>query len=237
MSDTARSSPPLKPVRSLPDDEAQSEIDKSDFIAVGSLETSNDENVREHIVLQPESEAVRRDDLTLLEGIDGPQAIELQSLGFHSFAQLHDLAEADRTKLQEHFRQRGWSLDMEQWRIASEGNTLRPSIEDIQRKAFEIYEDRERRGFGGGERTDWEQAEWELRGNPIFSYGVPHQIDDFAHSLMGITAKARDELYRMGLYNHEQIRALDPEQRKLLTGWFAGPRFSVDMTHAFEDLA
>ena len=87
--------------------------------------------------------------------------------------------------------------------------------------------------MGGGERTDWEQAEWELRGNPSFGYGVPHEIDDFAVSVTGVTGEARDELYRMGLYNFGQVNALDHDSRRLLTRWFAGPRFGVDLTMAF----
>ena len=85
----------------------------------------------------------------------------------------------------------------------------------------------------GGERTDWEQAEWKLRGNPIFGEGVPHDVDDFAVSLSGISPEVRDELYRMGLYNRHQINALDNDARRLLTRWFAGPRFGVDLTQAF----
>ena len=174
-----------------------------------------------------------KDDLTLLDGIDGPQAAELQKMGIFNFTQLHNLGLEDRAKLQNLFRKRGWRLDMDQWRIASDGNTEHPSIEDIQSKAFEIYQDRDRKGFGGGERTDWEQAEWELRGNPIFSYGVPHEIDDFAVNLAGVTPEARDELYRMGLYNQHQLKHLGSDARRLLTRWFAGPRFGVDLTQSF----
>ena len=174
-----------------------------------------------------------KDDLTLLDGIEGPQAVELQKMGIYNFTQLHNLNLEDRAKLQNAFRQRGWRLDMDQWRIASEGNTEHPSIEDIQRKAFEIYQDRDRKGFGGGERTDWEQAEWELRGNPIYSYGVPHDVDDFAVHLTGVTPEARDELYRMGLYNRHQLEHLGHDARRFLTKWFAGPRFGVDMTQSF----
>ena len=174
-----------------------------------------------------------KDDLTLLDGIEGPQAIELQKMGIFNFTQLHNLNLEERAKLQSTFRQRGWHLDMDQWRIASEGNTEHPSIEDIQRKAFEIYQDRDRKGFGGGERTDWEQAEWELRGNPIFSYGVPHDIDDFAVQLTGVTPEGRDELYRMGLYNRHQLEHLGHDARRMLTRWFAGPRFGIDLTQSF----
>ena len=174
-----------------------------------------------------------KDDLTLLDGIDGPQAVELQRQGIFNFTQLHDLSLQQRAELTRLFRQRGWNLDMDQWRIASEGNTEHPSIEDIQRQAYEIYLAREHKGFGGGERTDWEQAEWELRGNPIFSYGVPHEIDDFAVTLTGVTAEARDELYRMGLYNRGQLSELGRDARKLLTRWFAGPRFGIDLTQSF----
>ena len=174
-----------------------------------------------------------KDDLTLLDGIEGPQAVELQKMGIFNFTQLHNLSLEDRAKLQNSFRQRGWHLDMDQWRIASEGNTEHPSIEDIQRKAFEIYQDRDRKGFGGGERTDWEQSEWELRGNPIFSYGVPHDVDDFAVNLTGVTPEARDELYRMGLYNRHQLEHLGTDARRMLTRWFAGPRFGVDLTQSF----
>ena len=174
-----------------------------------------------------------KDDLTLLDGIEGPQAVELQKMGIFNFTQLHNLNLEERAKLQNAFRQRGWHLDMDQWRIASEGNTEHPSIEDIQRKAFEIYQDRDHKGFGGGERTDWEQAEWELRGNPIFSYGVPHDVDDFAVQLTGVTPEARDELYRMGLYNRYQLEQLSHDNRRMLTRWFAGPRFGVDLTQSF----
>ncbi len=174
-----------------------------------------------------------KDDLTLLDGIEGPQAAELQKMGIFNFTQLHNLSLEDQAKLQGIFRQRGWRLDMDQWRIASEGNTEHPSIEDIQRKAFEIYQERDRKGFGGGERTDWEQSEWELRGNPIFSYGVPHDIDDFAVHLTGVTPEARDELYRMGLYNRHQLENLGHDARRMLTRWFAGPRFGVDLTQSF----
>lgn len=174
-----------------------------------------------------------KDDLTLLDGIEGPQAAALQKMGIFNFTQLHNLSLEDRAELQNSFRHRGWNLDMDQWRIASEGNTEHPTIEEIQRKAFEIYQDRDRKGFGGGERTDWEQAEWELRGNPIFSYGVPHDIDDFAVNLTGVTAEARDELYRMGLYNRGQLSELGHDARRLLTRWFAGPRFGVDLTQSF----
>ena len=174
-----------------------------------------------------------KDDLTLLDGIDGPQAVAMQKMGIFNFDQLHGLSLQDRHRLQLVFRKRGWSLDMDQWRIASEGNTLHPSIEDIQKKAFGIYEARSRNHMSGGERTDWEQAEWELRGNPIFSYGVPHDVDDFAVSVTGVTADARDELYRMGVYNRHQLNSLDTDARRLLTRWFAGPRFGVDLTQSF----
>ena len=174
-----------------------------------------------------------KDDLTLLDGIDGPQAIELHKMGIHNFDQLHELSAENRMRLQNWFRQRGWFLDMDQWRIASEGNTLNPTIEDIQQKAYEIYLHREEHNNTGGERTDWEQSEWELRGNPIFGYGVPHDVEDFAVSVTGITPEARDELYRMGLYNSWQVQGLDHDARRLLTRWFAGPRFGVDLTMAF----
>ena len=174
-----------------------------------------------------------RDDLTLLDGIDGPQSIELRKMGIYNFSQLHNLPIEDRARLQSWFRKRGWRLDMDQWRIASEGNTLNPSMEDIQQRAFEVYQHRVYHDLCGGERTDWEQAEWKLRGNPIFGEGVPHDVDDFAVSLSGISPEVRDELYRMGLYNRHQINALDNDARRLLTRWFAGPRFGVDLTQAF----
>ena len=154
-------------------------------------------------------------------------------MGIHNFDQLHELSAENRMRLQNWFRQRGWFLDMDQWRIASEGNTLNPTIEDIQQKAYEIYLHREEHNNTGGERTDWEQSEWELRGNPIFGYGVPHDVEDFAVSVTGITPEARDELYRMGLYNSWQVQGLDHDARRLLTRWFAGPRFGVDLTMAF----
>lgn len=174
-----------------------------------------------------------RDDLTLLDGIDGPQSIELRKMGIYNFNQLHNLSIEDRARLQGWFTKRGWHLDMNQWRIASDGNTLNPSIEDIQQTAFDVYQHRVYHDLNGGERTDWEQAEWKLRGNPSFGWGVPHEVDDFAVTLTGISPSARDELYRMGLYNRHQIEALDSDARRLLTRWFAGPRFGVDLTQAF----
>ena len=174
-----------------------------------------------------------RDDLTLLDGIDGPQSIELRQMGIYNFSQLHNLPIEDAARLQSWFRKRGWHLDMDQWRIASEGNTLNPSIEDIQQQAFEVYQHRVYHDLCGGERTDWEQAEWKLRGNPSFALGVPHDVDDFSVSHAGISPEVRDELYRMGLYNRHQINALDNDARRLLTRWFAGPRFGIDLTQAF----
>ena len=174
-----------------------------------------------------------RDDLTLLDGIDGPQSIELRRMGIYNFSQLHNLPIEDGARLQSWFRKRGWHLDMDQWRIASEGNTLNPSIEDIQQQAFEVYQHRVYHDLCGGERTDWEQAEWKLRGNPSFALGVPHDVDDFSVSHAGISPEVRDELYRMGLYNRHQVNALDNDARRLLTRWFAGPRFGIDLTQAF----
>ena len=173
-----------------------------------------------------------RDDLTLLEGIDGPQSIELRKMGIYNFEQLHNLSPESITKLQTWFRRRGWYLDMEQWRIASDGNTLTPSMDEIRTKAYEIFSYRNERGLHGGDRTDWNQAEWELRGNPNFGYGIPHHVDDFAVSLSGVSSEVRDELYRMGLYNQSQVNELNPQQRRLLTQWFAGPRFGIDLTQA-----
>ncbi len=174
-----------------------------------------------------------KDDLTLLDGINAIEAEELHQMGIHNFDQLHDLSDDDRHRLKAWFRRRGWYLDMDQWRIASEGNTLNPTLEDIQKKAFEVYQYRDREGRHGAENTDWEQAEWSLRGNPIFDYGVPHHVDYFVEAVDGITPTACDELYRMGLYNLQQIQALDLDSRRLLTRWFAGPRFKVDLTSAF----
>jgi predicted flap endonuclease-1-like 5' DNA nuclease len=174
-----------------------------------------------------------KDDLTLLDGINAIEAEELHQMGIHNFDQLHNLCDDDRHRLKAWFRRRGWYLDMDQWRIASEGNTLNPTLEDIQKKAFEIYQYRDREGRHGAENTDWEQAEWCLRGNPIFDYGVPHRVDYFVEAVDGITPSACDELYRMGLYNLQQIQSLDLESRRLLTRWFAGPRFKVDLTSAF----
>ena len=37
----------------------------------------------------------------------------------------------------------------------------------------------------------------------------------------------------MGLYNHHQVELLNEQERRLLTSWFAGPRFGVDLTKAF----
>ncbi|QDT08947.1 hypothetical protein [Planctomycetes bacterium K23_9] len=174
-----------------------------------------------------------KDDLTLLDGINSIEAEELHRMGIHNFDQLHDLSSDDRHRLKAWFRRRGWYLDMDQWRIASEGNTLNPTLEEIQKKAFEVYQHRERAGRHGAENTDWEQAEWSLRGNPIFDYGVPHHVDYFVETVDGITPAACDELYRMGLYNMQEIQALDIHSRRLLTRWFAGPRFKVDLTAAF----
>ena len=174
-----------------------------------------------------------KDDLTLLDGIGAEQAEALHEMGIHDFDQLHDLSPTDRDRLQRWFHSQGWHLDMQQWRIASEGNTLSPTMESIQQKAFEIYEHREREGLGGWEKTDWDQAEWELRGNPIFGYGVPHHVDDFAANNDGITPHAREELYRMGLYNQSQLDSLDVSARRMLVKWFAGPRFRIDLTSAF----
>ena len=177
-----------------------------------------------------------KDDLTLLDGIDADQADALHRMGIHDFDHLHDLSVPDRDRLLSYFHHRGWELDMDQWRIASEGNTLDPTMEDIQQRAYNIYQYREQHGLGGWEKTDWDQAEWELRGNPIYGYGVPHHVDDFVETTK-ITCAAKEELYRMGLYNHGQIDSLDTDARRLLSRWFAGPRFGVDLTSAFNWLS
>jgi len=78
-------------------------------------------------------------------------------------------------------------------------------------------------------RVRWKHIE----SNPSFGYGIPHDVDDFAVSLSGVSQEARDELYRMGLYNRWQVNQLNTEQRRLLTRWFAGPRFGIDLTQAF----
>ena len=52
-----------------------------------------------------------------------------------------------------------------------------------------------------------------------------------------IPPAAREELYRMGLYNHGQIDALDTDSRRMLSRWFAGPRFGIDLTSAFNWLS
>ena len=174
-----------------------------------------------------------RDDLTLLDGIDFDQSIALRQMGVYNFQQLHNLCPEDQDKINEWFRNKGWYLNMDQWRIASEGNTLYPSTTDIEQKAYEVYCFRQEHDLWGDQRTDWDQAEWDLRGNPSYGYGVPHDVEDFAESRPGITVEARDELYRMGLYNIHQVNLLDKEARMKLTRWFAGPRFGIDLTKEF----
>ena len=174
-----------------------------------------------------------KDDLTLLDGIDDPQSRELRKMGIYNFEQLHNLPHLEQARLQAWFNKKGWQLDMDQWRISSEGNTLNPSIESIQHKAYEVYCHRSDHQLWGDESTDWDQAEWALRGNPIWGYGVPHDVEDFAQTMEGVTEEARDELYRMGLHNRHQVDLLNEQDRRLLTSWFAGPRFGVDLTKAF----
>ena len=174
-----------------------------------------------------------RDDLTLLDGIDDPQSRELRKMGIYNFDQLHNLPHLEQARLQAWFGSKGWHLDMDQWRISSEGNTLNPSTESIQNKAYEVYCHRRDHHLCGDESTDWEQAEWAMRGNPIWGYGVPHDVEDYTQSMEGVTQEARDELYRMGLYNRHQVELLNEQERRLLTSWFAGPRFGVDLTKAF----
>ena len=174
-----------------------------------------------------------RDDLTLLDGIDFDQSIALRKMGIYNFQQLHNLLPEDQDKINDWFRQKGWYLNMDQWRIASEGNTLYPSTTDIEQKAYEIYCFRQEHDLWGDQRTDWDQAEWDLRGNPSYGYGVPHDVEDFASTRHGITVEARDELYRMGLYNIHQVNLLDKDARLKLTRWFAGPRFGIDLTKEF----
>ena len=174
-----------------------------------------------------------RDDLTLLDGIDDPQSRELRKMGICNFYQLHNLPHLEQARLQAWFGSKGWHLDMDQWRISSEGNTLNPSTESIQNKAYEVYCHRRDHHLCGDESTDWEQAEWAMRGNPIWGYGVPHDVEDYTQSMEGVTQEARDELYRMGLYNRHQVELLNEQERRLLTSWFAGPRFGVDLTKAF----
>lgn len=174
-----------------------------------------------------------RDDLTLLDGIDDPQSRELRKMGIYNFDQLHNLPHLEQARLQAWFGSKGWHLDMDQWRISSEGNTLNPSIELIQSKAYEVYCHRRDHHLCGDESTDWEQAEWAMRGNPIWGYGVPHDVEDYTQTMEGITQEARAELYRMGLYNRHQVELLNEQERRLLTSWFAGPRFGVDLTKAF----
>ena len=174
-----------------------------------------------------------RDDLTLLDGIDDPQSRELRKMGICNFDQLHNLPHLEQARLQAWFGSKGWHLDMDQWRISSEGNTLNPSTESIQNKAYEVYCHRRDHHLCGDESTDWEQAEWAMRGNPIWGYGVPHDVEDYTQSMEGVTQEARDELYRMGLYNRHQVELLNEQERRLLTSWFAGPRFGVDLTKAF----
>ena len=174
-----------------------------------------------------------RDDLTLLDGIDDPQSRELRKMGIYNFDQLHNLPHLEQARLQAWFGSKGWHLDMDQWRISSEGNTLNPSIELIQDKAYEVYCHRRDHHLCGDESTDWEQAEWAMRGNPIWGYGVPHDVEDYTQTMAGVTQEARDELYRMGLYNRHQVELLNEQERRLLTTWFAGPRFGVDLTKSF----
>ena len=174
-----------------------------------------------------------RDDLTLLDGIDDPQSRELRKMGIYNFDQLHNLPHLEQARLQAWFGSKGWHLDMDQWRISSEGNTLNPSTELIQDKAYEVYCHRRDHHLCGDESTDWEQAEWAMRGNPIWGYGVPHDVEDYTQTMEGVTQEARDELYRMGLYNRHQVELLNEQERRLLTTWFAGPRFGVDLTKSF----
>jgi len=174
-----------------------------------------------------------RDDLTLLDGIGDPQSRELRKMGIYNFDQLHNLPHLEQARLQAWFGSKGWHLDMDQWRISSEGNTLNPSTELIQDKAYEVYCHRRDHHLCGDESTDWEQAEWAMRGNPIWGYGVPHDVEDYTQTMEGVTQEARDELYRMGLYNRHQVELLNEQERRLLTTWFAGPRFGVDLTKSF----
>ena len=153
-------------------------------------------------------------------------------MGIQNFKQLNHLSHSDRKRLQNYFRHRGWTLDLDQWRIASQGNTKNPSNEAIRTRAAEISIIRENAQLNGGERTDWEQAEWELRGNPIFFYGVPTVILDFAFTQAGLGPEARDELYRMGIYNLEQVKSLDQTQRAQIVRWFKHERFEVDIAKA-----
>lgn len=174
-----------------------------------------------------------KDDLTLLDGIDDPQSRELRKMGIYNFEQLHNLPHLEKARLQAWFHSKGWHLDMDQWRISSEGNTRNPSTKSIQDKAYEVYCHRRDHHLRGDESTDWNQAEWALRGNPIWGYGVPHDVEDYFQTMDGVTEEARDELYRMGLYNRHQVDLLNDQDRRLLTSWFAGPRFGVDLTKAF----
>ena len=178
-----------------------------------------------------------RDDLTLADGIEGPQSVALRRMGIYNFQQLRTLTAEQRGQLVGWFRKMGWNLDFEQWRIASPGNTKSPSAVEIQRRAAEIASQRESSGLDGGEWTDREQAEWELRGNPIYSFGVPENVDNFALTMTGVTPEARDELYRMGLFNADQIQSLDGSARRELAKWFSGSRFGVDLSKAFGWLA
>ncbi len=177
-----------------------------------------------------------KDDLTLLDGIGSEQTEALHQMGIHDFDHLHDLSSVNRKRLQAYFQYRGWHLDMDQWRIASEGNTKDPTMEEIQQKAYEVYLYRDQHGLHGWEKSDWDQAEWQLRGNPSFAIGIPHHVDDFVETAK-ITPEAREELYRMGLYHHGQIDALDTKERRMLARWFAGPRFGIDITSAFNWLS
>ena len=180
-----------------------------------------------------ESTAQWKDDLTLLDGIGDPQSRELRKMGIYNFDQLHNLPHLEQARLQAWFGSKGWHLDMDQWRISSEGNTLNPSTELIQDKAYEVYCHRRDHHLCGDESTDWEQAEWAMRGNPIWGYGVPHDVEDYTQTMEGVTQEARDELYRMGLYNRHQVELLNEQERRLLTTWFAGPRFGIDLTKSF----
>lgn len=116
--------------------------------------------------------------------------------------------------------------------ISRNSTDRHPTTQEIQQKAYEVYCHRIDRGLGGGEKSDWDQAEWELRGNPIFGYGVPQDVDDFSAQYGEITDEARDELYRMGLFNRHQIDSLDADARERLTRWFADPRFGLDLPTA-----
>lgn len=166
---------------------------------------------------------IPQDDLTLLEGISGAQVAALKKYGIRNFQQLQRMTDNERDKFQRALERRGIQLCFDQWRIvtALPGSKI-PLTEDIRERAGQIRAFRESEELDGGDWTDREQAEWELRGNPIFNFGVSHKIDDFVgQASADVSQEAQEELYRMGLFNEQQIQRLTAEQRNIACDWFA----------------